>query len=117
MVIRVGLGVNDDIKLSKILTFMQQNSFGPNKLIEVFNEYTVIYEDIQNINELREDPEFDNKSFYEKVVYWLTMITEYLRYIGNTFVLIVSFLYMTLSELIYLLRIVVYLIFGISYGM
>lgn len=115
MVIRVGLGVTEDLRLSSILEFLSINKFGADHLIETFKDYATIADDIENMREVEEDPDFNNSTFYEKVQYWISLIGQYLRYVGNTVMLLIRFIEMLIIELVYLLKIVVYLVFGVSF--
>lgn len=115
MVIRVGLGVTEDLHLSTVIEFLAQNNYGTDHLVETFHKYSEITDDVEAMNAVREDPEYQDMKFNEKVVYWLNLIGQYLRYIGNTVMILVTFIEMLLLELVYLMKIVVYLLFGISF--
>lgn len=113
-VIRVGLGVDKEVRLSEILDYLESTSFGADSLIDVLEDYATISDEISSMRTVEDTDEYKSLPLADKVPYFLDLIRQYFRYLLNTIELLVSFVKMLLNELVYLLQIAVYLLFGVA---
>lgn len=113
-VIRVGLGVDKEVRLSEILDYLESTSFGADSLIDVLEDYATISDEISSMRTVEDTDDYKSLPLADKVPYFLDLIRQYFRYLLNTIELLVSFVKMLLNELVYLLQIAVYLLFGVA---
>lgn len=113
-VIRVGLGVDKDVRLSEILDYLESTSFGADSLIDVLEDYATISDDISSMRTVEDTDDYKSLPLADKVPYFLDLIRQYFRYLLNTVELLIAFVKMLLNELVYLLQIAVYLLFGVA---
>lgn len=117
-VIRVGLGVTGELHMNEILNFLADNNYGTDHVRETIVEYSKISSELKRYKKDLIDAEGndmrDGMDFHERLQVIFDQVVIYGKFITNTFVLIYRFVELLITELLYLMRIAAYLLFGIA---
>lgn len=117
-VIRVGMGISDDVRLELILDYLADNNYGTDHLRETFFHFSKINHELEEYQESFIDQDTgndirDDMDLMEKLSTFFNTVGYYFQFIGNAFVLVYRFVELLITELIYLIQIAAYLIFAV----
>ena len=117
-VIRVGLGVTDDVRLELILDYLAGNNYGTDHIKDTFYHFSEINKELQKYQDSFVDQDTgndirDDMDLTEKLSTFFNTVGYYFAFIGNGFVLVYRFVELLITELIYLIQIAAYLIFAV----
>ena len=117
-VIRVGMGITDDVRLEFILDYLSDNNYGTDHIRETFYHFSEISHELNKYNESFIDQDTgddirDDMNLQDRLSAFFGTIKFYVEFICNGFVLLYRFVELLITELVYLIQIAAYLVFAV----
>ena len=117
-VIRVGLGATDELHLKTIITFLSDNQYGTTHVRDTIVHFSEIQTELKTYQDGLKDENgadlTEGMDFFEKISVYVDQIVIYGKFVVNGFVLLYRFVELLITELVYLMRIAAYLLFGVA---
>lgn len=117
-VIRVGLGASGELHLEVILEYLEDNAYGTDHIRDTIVHFSEIQSELDQYKESLKSEDGadlrDEMTFQERFQTTIDQILIYGKFIVNSVVLLYRVVELLITEIIYLLRIAAYLLFGVA---